>query len=512
MDRLYVCLTLIPLVLVLVLLVGSAPVAAEAAQQHSGSSGGSTDVTFRDANQSVGEGNATTYDIIIESAPNGVSNYSYEINISDPRIASITGFSFAGGPTQRSTAFGSSNDSVTVTANGSSIPAGTNLTIGTVTLTGTTPGSTMVEVKVTQLTNATNGFITAGTKNGVLRVSGNVLQFAKRQHTVANGATTTYDVVLGQAPNGISTYSYDITVGNTSTAKITDFNFAGSPSQQVEIYGPQNGSLEVTGAVSSITPGNNVTVGTVTVSAINKGATSIGIVLNQLYDLNNDKITPAVSNGSISVKQRQATFRNRRQKVSTGGTTGFDVILTSAPQGVSTYSYKISTNNTNAAIITGFQFAGTPNQQTISYGASNASVTVYGSVANIPAGTNVSIGTVMVSGANSGKASIGLQITQLIDLNGGFMTYKKITNGSINITSGPGDLTGNGKGATDPNGDGEYEDINGDGTADLRDLQPYFNLVKPGSGSLSNPNPVDFNGDGQADLRDLKPFFNEVKP
>lgn len=511
-DRLYVYLLLVSLILISVVLIGTAPVAAEAAHQHSGSGGSSTDVTFRDANQSVGEGNATTYDIIIKNAPNGVSNYSYKIDVNDPHIASITGVTFAGSPAQKSMGFGPANDSVTMTAKGSNIPAGTNLTIGTVTIKGTTPGSTAVGVQISHLTNATNGSIPASVRNGSLSVTGNVLRFEKRQQTVANGAKTTYDVILEQAPNGVSTYSYDISVGNTSTAKITDFSFAGNPNQGVTIYGPQNGSLEVTGTVSNIPSGTDVTVGTVTVTAVKKGSTSLGFVFDRLYDLNNNRITPAVLNGSISVKQKKATFRDRRQTVSTGGSSRLDVILTSAPNGVSTYSYEVSLNDTNTATITGFRFAGTPNQRTISYGSSNGSVTVTGSISNIPAGTNVSIGTVVVSGASPGRTSIGLQITQLIDSKNNFVTYKKVTNGSINVTSGPGDLTGNGKAATDPDSDGVYEDINGDGTGNLRDLRPFFNLVKPSGSSPSSPGIIDFNGDGKATLQDLQPFFNEVKP
>jgi hypothetical protein len=78
--------------------------------------------------------------------------------------------------------------------------------------------------------------------------------------------------------------------------------------------------------------------------------------------------------------------------------------------------------------------------------------------------------------------------------------------------AGPGDLTGDGNDATDPNGDGQFEDINGDGNATLQDLQPYFDVVRPGTSAPSNPSFFDYNNDGNATLQDLQPYFDEVRP
>jgi len=84
-------------------------------------------------------------------------------------------------------------------------------------------------------------------------------------------------------------------------------------------------------------------------------------------------------------------------------------------------------------------------------------------------------------------------------------------NRSSNASTAIGDLTGNGLAAQDLDSDGFYEDINGDGSANLRDLKPFFDIVRP-----STPTPsamaLDFNSDGTVDLRDLQPFFTEVRP
>jgi subtilisin family serine protease len=76
----------------------------------------------------------------------------------------------------------------------------------------------------------------------------------------------------------------------------------------------------------------------------------------------------------------------------------------------------------------------------------------------------------------------------------------------------PGILTANGKPATDPDGDGIFEDINGDGVANLQDLKPFFNVVRPAGSGVNNPAFLDLTGDGKADLQDFRPFFDEVRP
>lgn len=77
-----------------------------------------------------------------------------------------------------------------------------------------------------------------------------------------------------------------------------------------------------------------------------------------------------------------------------------------------------------------------------------------------------------------------------------------------NATSGPGDVTNDGRAALDLDGDGLYEDVNGDGKHDLRDLRPYFGYVTDASNRYAAG--FDFTGDQSLDLRDLRPFFDRL--
>jgi hypothetical protein len=72
---------------------------------------------------------------------------------------------------------------------------------------------------------------------------------------------------------------------------------------------------------------------------------------------------------------------------------------------------------------------------------------------------------------------------------------------------GPPPITGDPP--QDPDGDGEYEDVNGDGSVDVVDVQALFaNLDDPAV--RNNPGAFDFNGDGQVDVVDVQRLFNEL--
>lgn len=70
--------------------------------------------------------------------------------------------------------------------------------------------------------------------------------------------------------------------------------------------------------------------------------------------------------------------------------------------------------------------------------------------------------------------------------------------------TGPGDVTGNGNAAVDPDGDGKFEDLTGDGNVDARDVLALWN----NRNSLS-PQSFDFTNDGSVDARDVLELWNQ---
>jgi len=81
--------------------------------------------------------------------------------------------------------------------------------------------------------------------------------------------------------------------------------------------------------------------------------------------------------------------------------------------------------------------------------------------------------------------------------------------GYITVTSGVIALPGQTNVPTDPNGDGVYEDLNGNSKIDYNDLQLYFADMD----WLAEHEPIalfDFNGNGKTDYNDLQHLFQEL--
>lgn len=82
----------------------------------------------------------------------------------------------------------------------------------------------------------------------------------------------------------------------------------------------------------------------------------------------------------------------------------------------------------------------------------------------------------------------------------------------LNVEVATDPITGVGNGEwqpTDPDGDGRTEDVNGDGTADISDVQWLLNN-RHRSAVAANPDAFDFDGDGEVTVGDVLALFEEL--
>ncbi|EMA56985.1 hypothetical protein C468_16979 [Halorubrum kocurii JCM 14978] len=77
---------------------------------------------------------------------------------------------------------------------------------------------------------------------------------------------------------------------------------------------------------------------------------------------------------------------------------------------------------------------------------------------------------------------------------------------TVETVEGPGDVTGNGEPAQDLNGDGVFEDVNGDGEYTVSDVQALFAALDDAEGELA----FDINGDGQVTVSDVQALFAQL--
>ncbi|OYR51710.1 malectin domain-containing carbohydrate-binding protein [Halorubrum sp. Ea8] len=79
------------------------------------------------------------------------------------------------------------------------------------------------------------------------------------------------------------------------------------------------------------------------------------------------------------------------------------------------------------------------------------------------------------------------------------------------IDDGPGPVNGFENAPTDPDGDGLYEDVNGDGNLTGADVTALFNAISSGDDAVvENPEAFDFNEDGSVSGADVTVLFEEV--
>jgi hypothetical protein len=135
-----------------------------------------------------------------------------------------------------------------------------------------------------------------------------------------------------------------------------------------------------------------------------------------------------------------------------------------------------------------------------------------------PNGSRILNRSLRVDLLTEGKTSLNMSVSanKTEPLLGQYTQQIATENDSTNLNltvsaapaAGPGDITGDGSPAQDLDGDGLYEDVNGDGKANLRDIKPFFDYLVTSS---HQPPGFDFNNDGATDLQDLRPFFDLVR-
>jgi PKD repeat protein len=74
------------------------------------------------------------------------------------------------------------------------------------------------------------------------------------------------------------------------------------------------------------------------------------------------------------------------------------------------------------------------------------------------------------------------------------------------VDEGPGPITDFENAPTDPDGDGKYEDVNGDGSVNVGDAQALFANTDDAE-IQDNPKAFDFNDDGSVNVGDAQALF-----
>jgi 2',3'-cyclic-nucleotide 2'-phosphodiesterase (5'-nucleotidase family) len=122
-----------------------------------------------------------------------------------------------------------------------------------------------------------------------------------------------------------------------------------------------------------------------------------------------------------------------------------------------------------------------------------------------PGATDVRLATVTVRGESAGTSRVNVTVSSFDNETGAPASFA-VRDGQVSV--GPDPVVA-GKAPTDPDGDGLYEDVNGNGRADYDDVVTLFENIQQDA-VAANAAAYDFNGNGRLDFDDVVDLYESV--
>jgi hypothetical protein len=304
---------------------------------------------------------------------------------------------------------------------------------------------------------------------------------ARIRWTDSSVFTRTYDVVVDNAADGVGAGEVAVTVDDTSIATITELEVLNDANVDALIT---DSSAEFDYFGADTADAGPVTIATVTVEGAGEGTASLSI-------------GPADGNSEVLLFDEGGTGYD---VTDTNGATlevlpvQFDVDTTSAPEKAA-----VGSTVTVSATIS-------------SDGAVESTQPVELLFDVDGDGTTESIETQQVTIGANGQTEVSFDVSVPADASFGDRAYSVETvsdsaGGTVEFT--PPDINGDGNLPGDLNGDGLYEDVNGDGSADSGDAQALF-AARDDPAVQNNAGAFDFNDDGAVNVGDAQALFDLV--
>jgi len=339
---------------------------------------------------------------------------------------------------------------------------------------------------------------------------------------------------VGEAPDDSVPDFYGISVFNASTAvdvgtrrlptahstRIRVVNRSGAPVENASVEITQVaagdqvdgvnatyfGSTDATGRVQGV-GGTLDLSGTLVVRAEAQNATrSVTTEVNRARNatvrlpLGSEPVAPAVN---LSV--RPTTGR-----VDPGGTVTYGIVATGMDAGVGSFDITVSVGEPSTAAIANVSTEIGGHSQTMI--APDQSVARLGASAGDTTETGPdTIGSVTVAGVTPGATELRLAPHSVSDEAGDTYELGTTTNATVSVGSRAPDVGDDGRPAGDPDTDGQYEDVYGDGSVTPGDATVLFTAIFDQDPAVTrNPDRFDFNGDGTLTPGDATVLFEEL--
>jgi hypothetical protein len=194
---------------------------------------------------------------------------------------------------------------------------------------------------------------------------------------------------------------------------------------------------------------------------------------------------------------------------SIGTTIVINITLNTAPNGLSGYNMTLSLSNTSIAEIISVEF---PTWASMNNNSTLPADTFWMKAVDlmnqtIPGDTNINLGTLTIRGDIQGECNITAIVTKMDDDNGDPIN-PSVDQGQLKVASVI-PLPSHANPPTDPDEDGLYEDLNGNGVLDFDDVVQFFKHME----WIEANEPItcfDFNGNDRIDFDDIVQLFKEI--
>ncbi len=198
-------------------------------------------------------------------------------------------------------------------------------------------------------------------------------------------------------------------------------------------------------------------------------------------------------------------FSPEERSVFPEGSGTFTLVLSEAPEGLSGCNVTISLSNGSVATITDLTYPGWATvYQNLILPADSVTLKMADLTKQVePGATNIAIATFTVRGEALGSTAVGVSVTAMDDDDGAMIT-PAVSPATFRVVVPIQPV--NGAMPTDPDGDGLYDDLNGNGRSDFNDVVIYFNYME-WIGANEPVQYFDFNGNGRIDFDDVVELF-----
>jgi hypothetical protein len=332
------------------------------------------------------------------------------------------------------------------------------------------------------------------------------------------GETATFDVVAETPSEGVGSYGFEIATSDASVLAVEDVSLDGNPGLD-DVTVANDGSAATVSA-SSLRDTGVPTLATVTVTATGAGSASLSLSDVQVGygDGGDDYRIGTVGSSDVTVEPADdgtggvtVGLAPANPTVSVGGTRTVNVVVTGASDGVNGFDLSVESSDADTVRLVDVAFAGNagPQFRTAEFAPDNSSVAVSAVFSDVDGASEATILNLTVEGAEEGSADLSIDVADadgIVDGDGDAYRIDEETGGTVTVRAG-GPAVGGNPPATDPDGDGRYEDVNGDGSLGVGDVIVLFRNV---DASAAQTDEFDFNADGDIGIGDVVRLFNEL--